>query len=383
MNKKIVLSISLLFILACATTTPPQAIPSADMPIEKTLTITKASTSTQRVLTAKSETPSAVRFTRTATITPSPIPTSTSTKSFLTSPQPMEIEVMRLGEYLGSDIFVESELGRGSNYSQYYVYYLSQELKIYALLTVPDGTPPTGGFPAIIFNHGYIPPEQYRTTQNYESYVDALAKSGFVVFRIDYRGHDQSEGTARSAYGYPDYTIDVLNAINTIKRHASVNPDKIGMWGHSMGGFLTLRAMVISKDIKVGVIWAGVVAPYPDLLSKWTNYDTIPHQLDNGLDWKEQFLAQYGAPGLNPKLWANFSANSYLADLSGPLQIHHGTGDEVVPYEFSTVLADEAEKAGKTADLLLYDGDNHNISNSFNAAMTSTIEFFIEYLNKP
>jgi dipeptidyl aminopeptidase/acylaminoacyl peptidase len=142
-------------------------------------------------------------------------------------------------------------------------------LKIYALLTVPEGEVPAGGWPAIVFNHGYIPPDIYRTTERYIAYVDKLARSGYIVFRIDYRGHDQSQGEATGAYGNPGYLVDVLNAVASIKKLPQANPERIGMWGHSLGGFLTLRAMVISKDIKAGVIWAGVVGSYPDLVYNW------------------------------------------------------------------------------------------------------------------
>ena len=41
------------------------------------------------------------------------------------------------------------------------------------------------------------------------------------------------------------------------------------MWGHSMGGYITVRSMVTAGDIKAGVIWAGVVASYPDLMERW------------------------------------------------------------------------------------------------------------------
>jgi uncharacterized protein len=142
-------------------------------------------------------------------------------------------------------------------------------LKIYGLLTVPYADPPEGGHPAIVFNHGYIPPTVYVTTERYIAYVDWLARAGYVVFRIDYRGHDRSEGEASGAYGNPGYTVDVLNAVAALQQYPGVNPQKIGMWGHSMGGYLTLRSMVISPDIKAGVIWAGVVASYPDMLTRW------------------------------------------------------------------------------------------------------------------
>jgi len=312
-----------------------------------------------------------------ATVIPSatPIPSSTPV------PNPMSIAFMRRGSYPGSDIVVEKELAAGSNYRRYYVYYLSEGLKIYALLTIPNGEPPAGGFPAIVFNHGYIPPDVYRTTERYIAYVDRIARSGYVVFRIDYRGHDKSEGQANGAYGDSGYEIDVLNAIASIKKHPQVNPEKIGMWGHSMGGYLTLRAMVISKDIKVGVIWAGVVASYPEMLYNWRRTgDFTPSPSSTGKGWRDGWIETYGTPEQNPDFWASISANSFLADLSGPLELHHGTEDEDVPLNFSIRLAEQIREVGGTVDLYTYEKDNHNISKFFNLAMDRTIAFFDKVL---
>jgi dipeptidyl aminopeptidase/acylaminoacyl peptidase len=293
----------------------------------------------------------------------------------------MSIAFMRQGTYPGSDIVIVKELARGSNYRRYYAYYLSEGLKIYALLTVPNGDLPSGGFPAIVFNHGYIPPDVYRTTERYIAYVDRLARAGYVVFRIDYRGNDKSEGQASGAYGNPGYTIDVLNAIASIKRYPRVNPQKIGMWGHSMGGYLTLRAMVISKDIKVGVIWAGVVASYPEMLYNWRRTGSFtPSPSSSGVGWRTGWIETYGTPEQNPAFWASVSANSYLADLSGPLQLHHGTADEDVPLDFSIRLAEQVRTVGGEAELYTYEKDNHNISKYFNLAMDRTIAFFDKIL---
>src|SRR5512146_783212 len=203
------------------------------------------------------------------TLTPTEASTATPLATATPIPNPLEITAMRARNYPGSDIVIEKTLDPGVNYGRYYVSYLSEGLKIYALMTVPNGEKPATGWPVIIFNHGYIPPEVYRTTERYVAYVDLIARSGYIVFRSDYRGHDHSEGEARGAYGYPDYTVDVLNALASMKRYPDADPNRIGMWGHSMGGYITLRSMVISKDIKAGVIWGGVVAPYADLLTKW------------------------------------------------------------------------------------------------------------------
>jgi dipeptidyl aminopeptidase/acylaminoacyl peptidase len=113
---------------------------------------------------------------------------------------------MRQREYPGSEITFEEKLASGANYERYLVSYLSDGLKIYALMTIPSGEPPAGGFPVIIFNHGYIPPREYRPTERYVAYVNAFASRGYIVFRPDYRGHGDSEGEARGAYSNPDYT---------------------------------------------------------------------------------------------------------------------------------------------------------------------------------
>jgi dipeptidyl aminopeptidase/acylaminoacyl peptidase len=277
----------------------------------------------------------------------------------------MSIQAMREGSYPGSDIVVDEELTAGSNYRRYYVYYLSQGLKIYALLTVPDGEMPAGGWPGIVFNHAYIAPKEYRSTVLYEEYVNRLARSGYAVFRIDYRGHGHSEGEPQGAYGDPGYEVDVLNAVASLKRHPQVNPQKIGVWGHSMGGYLALRAMVIDKR---------VVAAYPDLLYHWRVGPRIPPA--NSRKWMADWPAQFGTPDENPDFWNSISANSYLGDLSGPLQLHYGTGDEEVPPKFSETLASQVGAAGKSVEIYVYPDDNHNLTGYFNLAMDRTIAFF-------
>src|SRR3989344_3635690 len=162
---------------------------------------------------------------------------------------PLTIESLRQGEYPGSEITIEQELESGSNYSRYIASYKSEGLKIYAFLTIPNGEKPTTGWPVIIFNHGYIPPAEYRTTERYIPYTDGFSRNGYIVFRSDYRGHGNSEGTPEGAYGSNAYTIDILNAVSSMKKYKDSDPNRIGMWGHSLGGFVTLRSMVVNKDI--------------------------------------------------------------------------------------------------------------------------------------
>jgi dipeptidyl aminopeptidase/acylaminoacyl peptidase len=139
--------------------------------------------------------------------------------------------------------------------------------------------------------------------------------------------------------------------------------------------------MTISPDIKAGVIWAGVVGSYPDMITRWRRGPgPTPTPPATSRRWRDAWVAEFGSPEQNPQFWAAVSANSYLADLSGPLQLHHGTADEDVPLEFSEILAIQLQAAGKPYELYTYEGDNHNISNYFSLAMQRTVAFFDQYL---
>jgi dipeptidyl aminopeptidase/acylaminoacyl peptidase len=352
------------------------------LPIVLLLLITACSSPTMEITTSlptHTETPTltpTASQTATATSTYTPTPSSTLTPT----PHPLTIPSMRDRSYPGSQVTIVETLSPGSNYNRYIASYQSEGLTIYALLTVPKGKKPSNGWPVIIFNHGYIEPDVYRTTERYVAYVDWLARSGYIVFRSDYRGHANSEGEARGAYGSPDYTVDVLNAVASMAQFPDADPNRIGMWGHSMGGYITLRSMVIDEKIKVGVIWAGVVGSYPDLFNRGTR-TPVPDATPRFRSlWRNEWIETYGSPEVNPEFWTSISANTYLVDLSGPVQLHHGTGDETVPVVNSEILYQEILEAGKTAELYLYPDDNHNLSNSFSLAMQRTIAFFDKYL---
>jgi len=88
----------------------------------------------------------------------------------------------------------------------------------------------------------------------------------------------------------------------------------------------------------------------------------------------------YGSPQENPQFWQSISANAYLQDLSGPVQLHHGTADTSVPLEFSILLNEQIQAAGGTVEFYEYPGDNHNLSNYFSSAMQRSVEFFDRFV---
>ena len=92
--------------------------------------------------------------------------------------------------------------------------------------------------------------------------------------------------------------------------------------------------------------------------------------------WRRDLATRFGSPEENPEFWNSISANSYLNDLSGPIQLHHGTNDETVPIRFSEQLAEQITLAGRSVEYFVYNGDNHNLSNSFELAMQRSVDFF-------
>lgn len=300
----------------------------------------------------------------------------------------MAIESLRQREYPGSDIVIEQELKHGSNYSRYIASYKSDGLKIYGLLTIPSGPVPRSpegeeGWPAIIFNHGYIQPNQYVTTQKYVEYLNGFAKSGYVVFKSDYRGHGNSEGSATGNYFSPGYVVDVLNATSSVQKLPEVNPERIGMWGHSMGGNITMKNLVISDEIKAAVIWAGVVGSYDDILNNWSRAGRWRqsaehrHQGPN----RQNFVEEYGTYTENPEFWSLIDPYTYLEDIDTPIQLHHGTGDTHVPFSFSENFKEALDEKSKSVEFYTYEGADHNLSGSvFGPVMKRSVEFFDKYL---
>lgn len=297
---------------------------------------------------------------------------------------PMAIDTMRKTSYPGSDITIEQSLPEGINYHQYIVSYKSDGLKIYALLTVPIGQKPTPGWPIIIFNHGYIPPEQYVTTERYIAYVNTFAANGYIVFKSNYRGNGKSEGEPEGAYYSPAYAVDILNAISSIKKYKDANPDKIGMWGHSLGGNITLRDIEVSNDIKAAVIWSGVTASYDDLMNNWQRrvpFQPSPRELALRNSNRASLTQKYGQPKDNPAFWNMIDPFYNLKYISAAVQLHHGEADEEVPLTFSQNLERALKSQGKTVELYTYPDADHNISGpSFSVATQRSLEFFNKYL---
>lgn len=310
-----------------------------------------------------------------------------STLPFANSPTPMPfagltIPALRLKNYDGT-LGERTLHSRNGTYTSYLTSYTSEGLKINAQLTIPTGDEPEGGWPAIVFIHGYIPPTQYTTLGKYVAYVDYLARNGFVVFKIDLRGHGDSEGESGGAYYSADYVIDALNARSALQTSGFVNPDKVGLWGHSMAGNVVTRSIAVKPEIPAAVIWAGAGYTYKDLVDyRISDSSYVPNQTANqNMQRRQRIRDTYGDPDLSKEFWQQMALITYLSELKTAIEIHHAVNDDVVSVQYARNLKTYLEKENVKHAIYEYPTGGHNIDGaSFNTAMERTVAFFKENL---
>lgn len=264
------------------------------------------------------------------------------------------------------------------NYDSYLTSYTSEGLKINALLTVPTGEQPEAGWPAVVFVHGYIPPDVYQTTERYQDYVDYLARNGLVVLKIDLRGHGNSEGEANGAYYSSDYVIDTLSAYQALANSDFVDANRIGLWGHSMAGNVVLRSLAVQPTIPKAVIWAGAVYTYSD----WRQYGLSDHsfrltdlQRSDRAQRRQQLFETHGEFDPNNPFWQQVVPTNYLNDIQTAIQLHHAVDDSVVNVGYSRDLVPLLTSANIEHQLYEYQTGGHNLTgSSFSQAMQRTVE---------
>jgi uncharacterized protein len=272
-----------------------------------------------------------------------------------------------------------TSVGQNESYSSYLTYFTSEGLKVNGLLTIPTGEEPKNGWPAIVFIHGYIPPTLYQTQGQYADYVDYLARNGFVVFKIDLRGHANSEGEPGGGYYGSDYVVDALNSYDALSQADFVNPERIGLWGHSMAGNIVMRSMAARPEIPAGVIWAGAVYSYVDM-QKYGIDDNSYRPPSNNTERqrrRRELFEKHGSPSAQSVFWRQVAPTNYLTDLKGAIQLNHAIDDDVVNIGYSRDLVTLLDKTSVPHELHEYSTGGHNISGSaYNQAMVNTVEFF-------
>lgn len=196
----------------------------------------------------------------------------------------------------------------------------------------------------------------------------ALAELGFVVIVID---GSCNPGRSKEFHDacYGDMSINTIpDQIAGIKQLAKkynfINIDKVGVWGHSGGGFATATALFKYPDFyHVGISESG-------------NHDNRNYEDD----WGERYnglIVDLGEGKTNYEMQAN---QMYAENLKGKLMIAHGGMDDNVPVSNSMLVVDALIKANKDFDLIIFPNARHGFGKDRNYMMRKRWDYFVEHL---
>ncbi len=200
-------------------------------------------------------------------------------------------------------------------------------------------------YPVVVYVYGG-PMGQNVTNVWGVGFNEILARHGFIVFTVDNRG----TGFRGTAFDAPLYrrmgkveVADQMVGVDYLKSLDFVDPDRIGIWGWSYGGYMTLMSLFTQP----AVFAAGVSgAPVTD----WTLYDT---------HYTERYL---GTPQDNPDGYKASGVFPYAKDLAAPLLLVHGMADDNVLFTNSTKLMKALQDDGRPFDLMTYPGSKHGLT---------------------
>ena len=174
-----------------------------------------------------------------------------------------------------------------------------------------------------------------------------LAQQGYVVMSIDNRGTTAPRGNAWRKSIYRQVGIlaskDQAAAVRQVlKDRPYLDADRVGVWGWSGGGSMTLNALFRYPEL----YHAGIsIAPVPNQLL----YDTI---------YQERYM---GLPDDNKEGYKNGSPITFAKNLKGKLQLIHGTADDNVHYQGMAKLVDTLVAHNKPFEMLAYPNRSHSI----------------------
>jgi dipeptidyl aminopeptidase/acylaminoacyl peptidase len=196
----------------------------------------------------------------------------------------------------------------------------------------------------------------------------ALAELGFIVVEIDGMGTPWRSKTFHEAYynNMADNTIpdQVAGMKQLAERHPWIDIDRVGVWGHSGGGYATASAMFMYPDFfKVGISESG-------------NHDNRVYEDD----WAEKWMDLLKK---NPDGTSNYDSQatqSMAKNLKGKLLLAHGTMDGNVPPNNTLLVVDALIKANKDFELLMIPNAGHGFGAASNYMMRRRWDFFVRHL---
>jgi dipeptidyl-peptidase-4 len=239
--------------------------------------------------------------------------------------------------------------------------------KLYAMMMKPLNFDASRKYPVIVYVYGGPQAQTVRDLWGdvEQLWLESMAQKGFIVFALDNRGsYNRGHAFETPAYHHLGKVEleDQVTGVEYLKRLPYVDGARIGIWGWSYGGFMTLNGMFNAADVfKAGI----AVAPVSD----WRLYDTI---------YTERYM---GRPQENAEGYKQASPGYDSAKLRGAMMVAHGTGDDNVHFANTAEVLNQMIDNGRyPAQLMIFPGRGHPIGDA--AARIQLFERMTEFFLK-
>ena len=249
-----------------------------------------------------------------------------------------------------------------TEYSEYYsITYWSDGLRITGFFGRPKAE---GVYPAVIYNRGGY--GEIGALEGWE--IVPFVETNYVAVASQYRGNAGSEG--RDEFGGSDIN-DVINLVSLLEQLPYVDPERIGMMGHSRGGMMTYLALKHDTIFnRYNIKAAATVGGVSDLFMCYHSHPVFYESLFGG------------GPLVLPDEYKTRSATYWPELINVPLLIQHGEADNRVSIQQSSRLAELLEKAGNSVVFIIYEGDDHELT-AHDGGLPEALRWFPRYLGKP
>lgn len=255
-------------------------------------------------------------------------------------------------------------------------YFTVNGKKVSGLMNTPKIS---GTYPVIVMFRGFVPAENYTSGTGTLRSAEYIASNGFITLAPDFLGFGQSDPTSTDAFEdrFQTYTtaLTLLSSVQNLNTplaridQGAIKADssRVGIWGHSNGGNISLSVLSITGKPYPTVLWNPVSQIFPYTILYFT------YEYDDHGKWLIQktaeFEQQYDAEKYSPP--------NYYKYITAPIQLNQAVADEEVPIRWSDQLNQVLTKQGTNITYYTYPGENHNFNNgSWAIAIRRAVDFY-------
>jgi dipeptidyl aminopeptidase/acylaminoacyl peptidase len=223
----------------------------------------------------------------------------------------------------------------------------------------------------IILLHGYFDRAYYWSGAGTEEVAGFFNGHGYLTIAPDFRSWGESD-TGASLF-HSGLVVDTLNLISSLPSLPQADPARVGLWGHSMGGGVATKALVVDSRIHAAVLYAPNSADDADIIGRW-GPGCLPGQSQAAGDKCNpaevispelpiEIVSAYLETAADSQLLRQIAPLYHLEQVTAPVQIHIGTADGAgaaeTPPEWSEKLYEALQAAGKDVAYYVYPDQGH------------------------